>query len=92
MRRYKRKQAGYPCIVTLDDGQQYACRIVNVSPRGAQIAGLEQPIPKGTLVRVSWDRGKSVRACCVMWTNGGTAGVQFVGGPDDLKPKRRLSP
>jgi len=81
MRRYKRRKAGYPCVITFENGEQRLCRLLNVSPRGGRIVGIEPSLPKGAIILTSWDQGRSVRTSRVVWMNGSSAGVEFIADP-----------
>jgi hypothetical protein len=80
MRRYKRRKAEFPCTIELESGEQYACRMLDVSPIGAQISEVEPLTPIGATVLMSWDQGRSRRACRVVWRKGKKVGLQFIRG------------
>jgi hypothetical protein len=77
-RRYKRGKAGYPGALELEDGELLPIRIIDLTPRGARISGVKNAVALDTIVRMSWEQGRSVRQCRVMWVNGNSAGLAFL--------------
>jgi hypothetical protein len=80
MRRYKRLKAGFPCVIELENGEQFACRMLDVSPSGGQISEVEPVTPVGTTILVSWDQGRSLRPGRIVWRKGKIVGLQFIRG------------